>query len=115
MSKVEVVKNVAEKLFAAEDAVDAAMVRNTQLLEAIIQGRRDLNVAATTAELAQTRVAEAIAALSEARRAVMAAHAGLKNVQHRLGVDDNEFGPADKPEDDRPQKPKVAPALRVAS
>lgn len=112
MNKVEVVKSVAAKLFAAEDAVDAAMVSNTQLLESIISGRRELGVAATTAELAQTRVAEAIAALSEARRAVMAAHAGLKNVQHRLGVDDNEFGPMDKPEEDDNKKPTVN--LRVA-
>lgn len=113
MNKVEVVKSVAAKLFAAEDAVDAAMVSNTQLLESIISGRRELGVAATTAELAQTRVAEAIAALSEARRAVMAAHAGLKNVQTRLGVDDNEFGPMDKPEEDENKKPTVN--LRVAS
>lgn len=112
MNKVEVVKSIAEKLFAAEEAVDMAMVRNTQLLEGIIVGRRELNVAATTAELAQTRVAEAVAALSEARRAVMAAHAGLKNVQVRLGVDDNEFGPMDKPEEDAPKKPNVN--LRVA-
>lgn len=112
MNKVEVVKSIAEKLFAAEEAVDEAMVRNTQLLEGIITGRRELNVAATTAELAQTRVAEAIAALSEARRAVMAAHAGLKNVQVRLGVEDNDFGPLDKPEEDAPKKPAVN--LRVA-
>lgn len=112
MNKVEVVKSIAEKLFAAEEAVDEAMVRNTQLLEGIITGRRELNVAATTAELAQTRVAEAIAALSEARRAVMAAHAGLKNVQVRLGVEDNDFGPLDKPEEDAPKKPNVN--LRVA-
>lgn len=112
MNKVEVVKSVAEKLFAAEEAVDAAMVRNTQLLESIITGRRELNVAATTAELAQTRVAEAIAALSDARRAVMAAHAGLKNVQVRLGVGDEEFGPMDKPEEDDTKKPTVN--LRVA-
>lgn len=112
MNKVEVVKSIAGKLFAAEEAVDMAMVRNTQLLEGIITGRRELNVAATTAELAQTRVAEAIAALSEARRAVMAAHAGLKNVQVRLGVDDNDFGPLDKPEEDAPKKPNVN--LRVA-
>lgn len=112
MNKVEVVKSIAGKLFAAEEAVDMAMVRNTQLLEGIITGRRELNVAATTAELAQTRVAEAIAALSEARRAVMAAHAGLKNVQVRLGVEDNDFGPLDKPEEDAPKKPNVN--LRVA-
>ena len=114
MNKVEVVKSVAEKLYAAEDAVDEAMIRNTQLLESIVEGRRQLGVAATTAELAQTRVAEAIAALSEARRAVMAAHAGLKNVQQKLGVDDNEFGPMDKPADEKPERPNVA-SLRVAS
>jgi len=114
MNKVEVVKAVAAKLYAAEDAVDAAMVRNTQLLESIVEGRRALNVSATTAELAQTRVAEAIAALSEARRAVMAAHAGLKNVQVKLGVDDNEFGPIDKPEEEKPERPNVG-SLRVAS
>jgi len=114
MNKAEVINSVAAKLFAAEEAVDAAMIRNTQLLESIIQARRELGVAATTAELSQTRVAEAIAALSDARRAVMAAHAGLKNVHDRVAPEVTIAGVGDKyPEEDK-QKPKVA-SLRVAS
>ncbi len=78
-------------------------------VESIVTARKILKVSATTAEVAQSRVAEAISALSEARRAVITAHGALADVQQKLGVDDADVGPLDKP-----GKPKGA-SLRVAS
>ena len=113
MTKVEVVQSVADKLFAAEHAVDAAILSNTQLLEGIVEGRRELNVAYSSVELAQARVVEAITALQEARRAVVAAHAGLKATHDKVAADVTIAGIRDK-DDDAPSK-TTGVSLRVAS
>ena len=110
MDKVQAVKGVSTKLFATEDAIDSAMVNASQLIEAIVTCRQVLKVSAVTAEVAQSRIAEAIGALSEARRAVITAHGALADVQHKLGIDDADVGPLDKPE-----RPKTVAPLRVAS
>jgi hypothetical protein len=79
---------VADKLFATEQAVDEAMVRASQFLESMVEARRELNLSAVAGEVATSRTAESIAALAEARRAVMAAHSALQSLQRKLGVDD---------------------------
>lgn len=86
MDKIEVANKVADKLFATEHAVDDAMVRASQFLEAMVEARRELNLSAVAGEVATSRVAEAIAALSEARRSVMAAHGALQNLQTKMGL-----------------------------
>ncbi|NEX91686.1 hypothetical protein [Caulobacter sp. 17J65-9] len=88
MDKIEVCNKVADKLFATEHAVDEAMVRASQFLESMVEARRELNLSAVAGEVATTRTAETIAALAEARRAVMSAHAALQNLQRKIGVDD---------------------------
>ena len=97
MTRNEIAKGVADKLFATEDSVDMAMVRASQLLETMITARQTLRVSATTGEVDQARVAEAISALSEARRAVMAAHGALASVQQKMGIVDTAVGPLEKP------------------
>jgi FAD/FMN-containing dehydrogenase len=86
MTKTEVADKLALKLFATETAVDDAMVRACQLLEGMVEARQALNVSGVVGEVAQARVAEAIAALSEARRAVMASHNALADVQRKMDV-----------------------------
>ena len=114
MSKIETVKAVAAKLFATEEAIDTAMVRASQLLESMVEGRKALKLSAVAAEAAQSRVAESIGAMAEARRAVMAAHSSLQNLQRKMGIDDAETGPLEKPDDDSGVKADLSP-LRVAS
>ncbi|MBC6983105.1 hypothetical protein [Caulobacter sp. 17J80-11] len=111
MHKIEVAKNVADKLFATEHAVDEAMVSASRFLESMVEARRELNLSAVAGEVATSRVAEAISALSEARRSVMAAHGALANLQSKMGMGDNEFGQGQKPD----QESGVRPALRVAA
>jgi len=105
MTKVEAATAVATKLLAAEDAVDTAMIRHTQLLEQMVEARKVLGVSATTGELAQVRVCDAIAALSEAHRAVMAAHAALASVEKKMDLRVS-AGLGDKPEEE-PKRPNV--------
>lgn len=115
MTKVEVAKTVAERLFAAEESIDAATVRASQLLEAMIDGRRALNLSAPSAELAQARTSEAMAALAEARRAVVAAHTALAGLQRKLDISDTEFGPVNKPEEESGTKTITNKAVRLVS
>jgi hypothetical protein len=114
MSKVEVCQGVAQKLFATEDAIDTAMVQASQLMEGLVSGRKALKLSAVAAEVAQTRIAESISELAEARRAIMAAHSALQNLQRKLGVDDADIGPGDKPDNQEGVTSESA-SLRVAS
>jgi hypothetical protein len=86
MNKTEIADTLALKLFATEAAVDDAMVRACQLLQGMVEARQALNVSGVVGEVAQARAAEAIAALSEARRAVMASHNALADVQGKMGI-----------------------------
>jgi hypothetical protein len=86
MNQTEVAEKLASKLFATEHAVDDAMVRACQLLEGMIETRKALGYSGVVGEVAQARVSEAIAALSEARRAVMASHNALADVQVKMGI-----------------------------
>lgn len=106
MDKQAIAQNVADKLFATEESLDAAMVRAAQLMEAMIEGRRAYRLSAVAGEVAQSRTAEAIAALSEARRAVMATHAALAHMQRDMDLEIE--GALDK-------APKGKAELRVAS
>src|SRR5438045_2923316 len=74
MTKIETADHVAATLYATENAIDTALVQAAQLVQSIIEARKELNVSAAQCEVAQARAAEAIAALSEARRTVMASH-----------------------------------------
>jgi hypothetical protein len=115
MSKIETVKAVAAKLFATEEAIDTSMVRASQLLESLVEGRKTLKMSAVAAEAAQSRIAESIGAMAEARRAIMAAHSSLQNLQRKMGVADEEAGPLQKPDDGQSGVTSEVSPLRVAS
>ena len=115
MSKIETAKGVATKLFATEEAIDTAMVCASQLLESMVEGRKTLKLSAVAAEAAQSRVAESIGAMAEARRAIMAAHSSLQNLQRKMGIDDAETGPLQKPDDGESGVTNEVSPLRVAS
>jgi hypothetical protein len=96
MDKAAIANRVATKLFATENAIDTAMVEAALLIESMVHARRDLGVSAVTAEVAQSRVAEAIAAISEARRAVIAAHGALAQAEAKLGIEERTVMGGDK-------------------
>lgn len=86
MEKVFVVKRVAGKLHGAEAAIDAAMVQAADLMADLVQARKDLGLSPTFGANVTTKVVEAMAALSEARQTMVAAHADLDETRLRLGV-----------------------------
>lgn len=92
MDKNAVATNVATRLVATEAAIDEAIFEASKLLEVMTQGRRDLNLTVFSAQGAQARVVETIAALSEAHRAVMAAHTAMQILSRKLGVETTALG-----------------------
>lgn len=97
MEKVFVVQRVASKLFASEKAVDTAMVETAELMADMLKSRQDLGLSAVVGDRAASKLAEAMAALSEARSAMVEAHNELNDVKLRIGVRTKMVGWEDKP------------------
>ncbi|MFZ0266861.1 hypothetical protein [Caulobacter sp.] len=86
MEKIFVVKRVAAKLHGTEAAIDTAMVQAAEMMADLVQARKDLGLAATVGASTTAKVMTALAALSEARSAMVEAHAELDQTRLRLGV-----------------------------
>ena len=86
MEKVFVAQRVATKLFAAENAVDAALVEASELMADMMKARKDLGLSAVFGDAAAAKVVDAIAALGAARTAMVAAHGELNEAKLRIGV-----------------------------
>ena len=96
MEKVFVAKRVAARLRVSEHSIDAALVDATEVVAEIIRARKELGLAANVADIAIAKASAAIAALSEARTAMVASHADLAEVQSRLGIRTRMDGPEEK-------------------
>ena len=86
MDKVFVVKRVAEKLWATEDSIDAALANASKLMVGLVEAREELKVSHIVTDAATTKIAASLAALAEARKAMVEAHAELSEVKLRIGV-----------------------------
>jgi hypothetical protein len=86
LEKIFVVKRVAAKLHGTEAAIDAAMVQAADLMSDMVQARKDLGLMATVGSDATAKVMAAMAALSEARTAMVDAHGELDQIRLRMGV-----------------------------
>ncbi len=97
MDKALVAQRVANRLFATEKAVDAAMTEAASLMMSLVEARADLGLSAVVGDEATAKVAQAIATLAEARRSVVAAHSDLADVKLRVGIRTKLVGVTDKP------------------
>ena len=86
MEKVFVVKRVAEKLWAAENAIDGTLEQTSALMSGIVEARRDLAISHIVVDPAIGKVAEAMQALAAARHAMIEAHHALYEAKLRIGV-----------------------------
>ncbi|CAN5510507.1 hypothetical protein BH10PSE3_BH10PSE3_29160 [soil metagenome] len=86
MEKVFVVKRVASKLHETEAAIDAAMVQVAEMMAELVQARKDLTLSAVVGSTATAKVAAAMTSLSEARSAMVEAHAEMDDIRLRIGV-----------------------------
>lgn len=86
MDKVTVVKGVVGKLYTTEGSIDQAIADASQLIGEMIKARQELGLTAVTGDAAMQKLTTAVAALAEARSAVVEAHSALDDVRLRLGV-----------------------------
>ncbi len=95
-------QHLAERLWSAEQAVDAALGEAATLMALLPQARREAALAATVAQPVFSAAADSVAALARARGDLVEAHRTLAALARKLGLDALAAGPMDKPRDDRP-------------
>lgn len=86
MEKVFVVKRVAAKLWATENAIDEAIGQASTLMADIVTARQEVKAGAGLTEPATDKIIQAMTALRDARQAMLEAHGALEEVKLRLGV-----------------------------
>ncbi|HYG28161.1 MAG TPA: hypothetical protein VD906_14810 [Caulobacteraceae bacterium] len=96
MDKAFIAQRVANKVWSAENAVDAALAEAAALMTEITTARQELKVAAGTDAKAMKDLVAAIAALGEARTALVTMHDELAEVKLRCGIRTKLVGGFDK-------------------
>jgi len=99
MDKVFVAQRIATKLFATENAVDAAMVEAAELMADLLKARKDIGLSAVVGDRASAKLVEALAGLGEARSAMVEMHNELNDVKLRIGIRTKLIGIEDKSKD----------------
>lgn len=97
MDKAFVAQRVATKVWAAENAVDAAMSEAGELMAGIMAARQELKFSSDVTDGATAKLVEALAGLSQARTALIAMHVELAEAKLRLGIRTKLTGGVDKP------------------
>jgi len=88
---------VAESLFAAEDAIDAALARAAELNGILVTARTDAQLSALVGQDAFEVAASAFAALARARGDIVETHKRLSETQVQVGLRTIAFGDLGKP------------------
>ena len=96
MDKAFVAQKVANKLWSAENTVDAAMADAAALMAELAAARQELKFSAQLTEKATADVVTAISALGQARAALTEMHEELSEVKLRLGIRTKLIGGWDK-------------------
>lgn len=81
-----VAEQVAGALFEAETAIDAAIAKTAALTGAMPALRKQVGASALIGQDALERASQAIAALADARRAIVETHKELSVVQTQIGL-----------------------------
>ena len=97
MERALVAQQVANKLFATENAIDNAIADASALVGELVKARQELGVSTVFADGAVVQATAALSALSQARTAMVAAHAELNDAKLRVGIRTKMVGGSDKP------------------
>jgi hypothetical protein len=95
---------VADSLFAAEDAIDAAFARVAELNSALVLARTDAHLSAIVAQDAFDMAASTLSALAKARGKLVETHQRLSDAKDQIGLRTLAIGDLGKP----PTVPPVA-------
>lgn len=86
MKRVQVGVRIARQIHMTEHAVDRAMVAASELLQTMLDGRRDAAVGADVGHAEISDVVASLAQLNGARGLVVRSHGGLAQMAEELGV-----------------------------
>jgi hypothetical protein len=90
--KIAVIRNVATKLHAAEEAIDNAIMKLAELNGELPLARLEAGLSATVCQDAFDRSAQALSALVQCRRETVGAHAALHATQRDMGLGAHAMG-----------------------
>jgi len=88
---------VAESLFAAEEAIDAALARTAELNSKMVTARSEASLSALVCQDAFEVSASAFAALARARCDIVEAHKRLSETKIQIGLRELAIGELPKP------------------
>lgn len=83
---------VVESLYAAEDAIDAALARAAELNSTLVTARTEANLSALVGHEAFEVAASAFAALARARHDIVETHKRLSETKIQVGLRTISFG-----------------------
>ena len=89
---------VAESLFAAEDAIDAAFARVAELNGTLVMARSEANLSAMVAQDAFESAAATLATLAKARGEIVGTHRSLDEAKVQIGLRAVAIGDQGKPD-----------------
>jgi len=92
--RLTIARSVAERLFAAEKAVDLAVARVAELNAALPLARLDAHIAAEIGQDALESSAAAVVLGAQMREQMVATHVRLKQASDRIGLAEVSFGDA---------------------
>jgi hypothetical protein len=96
--RLEIARQVADQLFAAEAAIDAALAQTATLAGMMPAVRADARLSALMGQGAIERAIETMTALGQARRSIVETHKQLSITQKQMGLGPVNFGGlVDKP------------------
>ncbi|MDZ4110141.1 MAG: hypothetical protein U1E18_11155 [Brevundimonas sp.] len=102
MTRSDIGQALALRLYAAESAIDAALIQTARLAAYLPEARAEAYLSAVTGQKAFEDTAQSVLALSEARGHIVRTHGRLAALARALGLDALAVGPVDKPEDEPP-------------
>ena len=113
MSRETVGESLAARLYAAESAIDLALIETANLAAILPAARAHARLSAVTGQKAFDGTAASIGALASARSHLVDTHNTLAALARRLGLETLAVGPMDKPEDRPPVGGEGADGGRV--
>ena len=85
-------KSVADELLPAEQDIDNAILHNSRLAIAVVEGRKALRLPLTTGQKGLELVTQATASLAQARGLLAQAHVAFRKTQSEIGLDAFAYG-----------------------
>ena len=91
-NQIDAGRQIAKQLHPSEDAIDGSIVQNAKLIIALVEGRKNMGVAADIGHDAIISATAGMAALTQARDHTIACHRQLASLRDELGFSPKAMG-----------------------